>query len=96
MENPIHDSLEASPTRDIFNLMVTQPVAAPSTDTVTHFDLYPTLLELAGLRPQNGRMGLGWCALQSCQAATAPGQRIADFKAGILNRSPIYEQLWLP
>ena len=96
MENPIHDSLEASPTRDIFNLMVTQPVATPSTDTVTHFDLYPTLLELAGLRPQNGRMGLGWCALQSCQAASAPGQRIADFKAGILNRSPIYEQLWLP
>jgi phosphoglycerol transferase len=94
MENPIHDALESSPTRTVFNLIATQPVSPRVSDGITHFDLYPTLLELAGWRPQGGRMGLGYCMLRSCGTPPPPPERIRAFKDGLLNRSPVYESLW--
>lgn len=96
MENPIHDALEAIPERVIFNLIATRPVERLASDQVTHFDMYPMLLSLAGLDPEGGRMGLGWCLLQRCNTPLPSPQRIDDFKAGLLNRSPVYETLWLP
>jgi phosphoglycerol transferase len=94
MENPIHDALEASPRRSIFNLIVSQPVEPRAGDGITHFDMFPTLLELSGLHPTGGRMGLGYCMLSRCQTPPPPADRIPRFKAGLLNRSPVYEALW--
>ncbi|MEY4760159.1 MAG: hypothetical protein RLZZ200_15 [Pseudomonadota bacterium] len=94
MENPIHDTLETTKQRTIYNLIATSPVEKAATETLTHFDLYPTLLELAGFRPEGGRLGLGYCQLQRCEAPKPPPERIQVFKGGILNRSPVYESLW--
>jgi phosphoglycerol transferase len=94
MENPIHDTLETFKQRTIYNVIATDPVEQRTTDTITHFDVYPTLLELAGFRPEGGRMGLGYCLLLRCQAPVPPPGRTGVFKNGILNRSPVYETLW--
>jgi phosphoglycerol transferase len=94
MENPIHDALEASKHRRIFNLIVAQPNELRLGDSVNHFDLYPTMLELVGLHPEGGRMALGYCMLKRCATPLPPPQRTPDFKAGLLNRSPVYEALW--
>ncbi len=96
MENPIHDTLEGSANRVIFNMIATRPAELPLGNEITHFDMYPTLLELAGLHPEGGRMALGWCLLQRCNTPAPPVDRIAQFKEGLLNRSPTYETLWLP
>lgn len=94
MENPIHDALETSKHRTIFNLIATQPVETSLAGPIDHFDMYPTLLELVGLHPEAGRMGLGYCMLKRCATPAPPEARIAQFKAGLLNRSPTYEALW--
>ncbi|MEN9704769.1 MAG: hypothetical protein RLZZ393_648 [Pseudomonadota bacterium] len=94
MENPLHDTLETFSKRTIYNVIATDPVEIRSTDTITHFDLYPTLLELAGFHPEGGRMGLGYCLLQRCGTPAPSPDRIRIFKGGILNRSPVYESLW--
>ena len=96
MENPIHDTLEHSPKRVIFNLIAARPAEAPLGNEITHFDMYPTLLELAGLHPEGGRMALGWCLLQRCNTPSPPADRVEQFKQGLLNRSPTYETLWVP
>ena len=94
MENPIHDLLEASPKRSIFNLIVAAPNEQRAGDGIDHFDLYPTILELAGIHPDGGRMGLGYCMLKRCNTPLPPAERIQTFKRGLLNRSPVYESLW--
>ena len=94
MENPIHDALETSKKRTLFNLIVSQPVEAKLGDGIDHFDMYPTMLELIGIHPQAGRMGLGYCMLKRCATPVPPQERIPQFKAGLLNRSPVYEALW--
>jgi len=94
MENPIHDTLETSPKRTVFNLIATDPVETRLADGITHFDMFPTLLELAGFRAEGGRIGLGYCMLKRCATPAPPTQRIQAFKDGLLNRSPVYESLW--
>lgn len=94
MENPIHDTLETLPKRTIFNLIATQPVEQRLADGITHFDMYPTLLELAGFRPEGGRMGLGYCMLARCGTPAPPPERLPVFRKDLLNRSPVYEALW--
>ncbi len=94
MENPIHDILETSKHRTIFNLIVSKPVETKLGDGIDHFDMYPTMLELLGLHPAAGRMGLGYCMLKRCATPAPPAERIPQFKDGLLNRSPVYEALW--
>ncbi len=94
MENPIHDALEASPQRNIFNLIVASPNELRLSDSIDHFDLFPTMLELVGLHPEAGRMGLGYCMLKRCGTPAPPPERFQQFKDGVLNRSPVYEALW--
>ena len=94
MENPIHDTLETSPARTVFNLIATDPVETRLTDGFTHFDMFPTLLELAGFHPDGGKLGLGYCMIKRCETAPPPADRIRQFKEGLLNRSPVYEALW--
>jgi phosphoglycerol transferase len=94
MENPIHDALETSSKRTIFNLIATDPVEKLVADGITHFDMFPTLLELAGFRAEGGRLGLGYCMLSRCGTPAPPPERLRTFKEGILNRSPVYEMLW--
>ncbi len=94
MENPVHDALEASPNRSIFNLIVASPNALRLGDSINHFALFPTMLELVGLHPEAGRMGLGYCMLQRCGTPPPPPERFQQFKDGVLNRSPLYEALW--
>jgi phosphoglycerol transferase len=94
MENPIYDALESSKKRTLFNLIVSQPVEAKLSDGIDHFDMFPTMLELIGIHPQAGRMALGYCMLKRCATPAPPEERILQFKAGLLNRSPVYEALW--
>jgi phosphoglycerol transferase len=94
MENPLHDTLETSPKRTVFNLIATEPSETRLTDGITHFDMFPTLLELAGFRAEGGKIGLGYCMLKRCGTPPPPPERIQAFKDGLLNRSPVYETLW--
>jgi len=94
MENPVFKKLNGDKNRRVFNLIVSDPVEAPSSPRVTHFDMFPTILEVLGLGTEAGRLGLGYCMLQRCAIPAPPVGRFAEFEAGVLNRSDVYLALW--
>lgn len=94
MENPVFAQLEANKQRRVFNLIVSRPAEVPVSPRVDHFDMFPTILNVLGFRTASGRLGLGYCMLASCGTARPPEERFGRFEGGILNRSPVYIDLW--
>ncbi|MEP7312651.1 MAG: sulfatase-like hydrolase/transferase [Pseudomonadota bacterium] len=94
MENPVFDKLNGDKHRRVFNLIITDPLETPSSPHMTHFDMFPTILKTVGFKTEAGRLGLGYCMLQSCDIPEPPQKRIKEFEAGILNRSRVYLSLW--
>lgn len=90
--NPVFDKLKQAPQRGIFNVMIGTDLPQRNTDSVVHFDFFPTLVELAGLRVEGDRLGLGYSAIGTPQAAR-PEQRPSVSLLG-LNGSPRYRALW--
>ena len=96
MGNSVYRTLTSEPKRTVFNLILGggRPLAK-NTDAVTHFDMLPTMLELAGMRVIGERAGLGYSAIGDA-AVPRPPDRLA--RIGELTRhvSPGYRRLWEP
>ena len=66
----------------------------PMRPTITHFDLYPTVLAALGFTVEGDRLGLGYNVF-SKDILPPQGYR-EELKDNVLSRSRIYEALWLP
>lgn len=86
--NPVYEELQRTGERQLFNLVVSDRMPAPLRRVLVPFDLYPTLLELLGLRPDGGRLGLGISAFSEAP----PLQPTLPLAA--LTASDGYRQLW--
>jgi phosphoglycerol transferase len=60
MMNPLYDLLSSSSNgRRIFNLFITNKEVTKSRETITHFDIFPTVLDLMGFEFESKRLALG-------------------------------------
>ncbi len=91
--NPLWDKLENAPRRGMFNLFVGENLPPPNTDEILPFDLFPTLVELAGLRVPGDRLGLGYSAVGEMDAAR-PAGRAGQWSLSTVRGSARYDQLW--
>lgn len=94
--NPVVRKLEqAGDRRSIFNLFVGEGLPPPNTAEFLPFDLYPTLVELAGIRVPGDRLALGYSAVGT-KEAQKPAVRERDWSLAVVRGSPRYDALWQP
>jgi phosphoglycerol transferase len=93
MENPVYEKLTSVKKRRIFNLFISKDRLAKSAETITHFDVFPTLLDFVGLEVSGGRMGLGRSGFSLEKNLFEEGRenRMSEL---IMNYSPSYVKLW--
>jgi phosphoglycerol transferase len=89
--NPAYEKLlQRGPTRSIFNLFLGDGLPPANTDELIPFDLFPTLVELAGIRVEGDRLGLGYSAVG---AIDTPRPDLAS-RAQPVGVSAAYDRLW--
>lgn len=94
--NPVWRQLEqAGERRSIFNLFVGEGLPQPNTTEFLPFDLFPTLVELAGIRVPGDRLGLGYSAVGT-KEAQVPAARAQHWSLAVVRGSPRYDALWRP
>ena len=93
--NPVYEKLLAYPRRTIFNKFISLNPPQKHFDNIIPFDLFPTLLEFAGVNVAGGRLGLGYSAFFNANSAAPPpsASRI-EASPVIMNPSSAYERLW--
>jgi phosphoglycerol transferase len=91
--NSVHDVLVKAPRRGMFNLFVGDHLPAASTRELLPFDLFPTLVELAGIDVNGDRLGLGYSAVGDVDTENAD-ERADDWSLGALRGSSRYDALW--
>ncbi len=91
--NPLSAQLTQRAHRTIFNTFVSAAMPAPNRAQVLHFDMFPTILELTGFATGDGRLGLGYSAINA-HAPAPPPARLRDMEKDLLNRSNSYLALW--
>ncbi len=80
--------------RSVYNRMLTHSRLAPNRDTISHFDLAPTLLVALGFELEDGRFGLGCAALGAVRCDPLVDE--ADAEQMLRRHSAFYEALWTP
>lgn len=95
MYNPAHEVLDAMPKRYIYNQLISQQKITKTRDHITHFDIFPTLLELSGFHIEGGKLGLGFTAItpNNIQPETNAFEQMEE---DLLNESETYIELWKP
>lgn len=92
--NPKFDILSSE--RSIFNLFLSEDETLSKTrDLVTHFDIFPTILEFIGFHIPHGRLGLGYSGLDN-DNVVPPKEYFKDLKAALGGISETYKALWQP
>jgi phosphoglycerol transferase len=92
MDNPVYDKLQAHSERTIFNMIISPQKLVKNTNTIVHFDLLPTLLDLLGIQYEGNQLGLGYSAISP--RFVQPADRLALMEASIAQYSKTYNQLW--
>lgn len=95
MRNDLSPQLDQAGTRTVFNRFLLPGAPRPTRDTITHFDLMPTLLTIAGFDVPGGRLGFGYGALAPDDAPYPP-RWLDNLRDNVLNYSEFYNRLWLP
>jgi phosphoglycerol transferase len=91
--NPLYDKLVQAPRRGIFNLFIGRDLPRPNTGELLPFDLFPTLVELAGIRVPGDRLGLGYSAVGEVEVAR-PANRAQEWSLAAVRGSARYDELW--
>lgn len=92
MANPLMPKLESAPYRFLFNLIISNRKLNKYSDNVVHFDMLPIILDSLGFQYPQGRLGLGYSALEP--STSIPPDRIPVMDKEIENHSKIYNKLW--
>lgn len=94
MENPVSSVLNAEPERYVYDRFLSGAAGKPWRGAVTHFDFFPSILEMLGFTSASRRAGLG----TSFVGAAIPGfQSPLDdpgYDAGLREHSALYTNLW--
>jgi phosphoglycerol transferase len=90
--NPAYEKLQRG-ERLIFNRFFAPAPWRPNTSELLHFDLFPTLLDLLGLKVVGDRLGLGYSAVGEL-AAPRPADRMQALSFPTLSGSAAYRGLW--
>jgi phosphoglycerol transferase len=91
--NPVYDKLQQGGERHIFNRFFLPKPLDSNTDELVHFDLFPTLLDLLGMKVVGGRLGLGYSAVGG-PAVPRPANRLENLDFPTLSGSAQYKRLW--
>ena len=62
--------------------------------TITHFDLFPSILSALGFTVEGGRLGFGYDVFS--RDVLPPEGHVEKLRKRVLSHSEIYESLWLP
>lgn len=94
---PLNSKFNIAKTdRGIFNLFISSDDSlSKARDTVTHFDIFPTILEFMGFVVPSGRLGLGYSALATDNSGPPDGY-LLELEAALRGPSETYKKLWLP
>ncbi len=93
MPNPVYDRLVRAPRRGMFNLFVGDRLPPANGDELLPFDLFPTLVELAGLHVPGDRLGLGYSMVGEVEAPRA-ANRAQEWSLDTVRGSARYDRLW--
>lgn len=92
--NPAYEKLtQDGQRRGIFNLFVGKDLPAPNTGEIVPFDLFPTLVELAGIRVDGDRLALGYSAVGGIDTERPP-DRAEQTSLAASRPSARYDRLW--
>lgn len=94
MPNTLAEKLERTGEMSVYNLFLGDGLPRPNRDQIVHFDLFPTLLQMAGFGVEGGRLGLGYAAFGDL-AVRPPESRVEQINTSWNNPSPEYLALWL-
>ncbi len=93
MPNSIYDLVEKEPKRTIYNKWISKEPFIANKNTITHFDIAPTILDFIGIKVMGGRYGLGYSGYGSESNDYPPGL-IDDYFLHLNKRSIFYNSLW--
>lgn len=93
MKNPLSDILAKNNSRTIFNLILTTTPWQKSREDITHFDMFPTILDSLGFHYPKGQLGLGYTAFKRLGANHPPKNRKKLMKSHLEEYSKTYAQL---
>ena len=83
-----------SSQRSIFNLFVSEDKSFLKTrDFLTHFDMFPTILEFIGFQVLNAQLGLGYSAF-SHEHNLSKDDHFEKLDAALAGTSESYKALW--
>lgn len=95
MYNPVHQELDHTKERYIFNRFISNTPITKNRENILHFDLFPTILEFIGFQVEGGQLGLGFSGIS--QNTPLPTATIyEDMNKDLLNNSEKYLKLWQP
>jgi phosphoglycerol transferase len=83
----------SSGKRTLFNRFISSQALELNRESVNHFDMYPTLLEIAGLDIENGRLALGYSGINTINLIEYQSFRQNLAENG-MNYSPKYLSFW--
>jgi phosphoglycerol transferase len=93
MGNPVEQELKKNPGRNIFNRFISNDPIVKNTDEILPFDMFPTLVEFAGIHVEGGRLGLGYSAFGAPNGKQPNALRV-EAALGNLEFSAVYRKLW--
>lgn len=92
MRNPLSGKLQNGGERGVYNLILTPEPVKAQTNSVSRFDMLPTMLAAMGWRINGDRLGLGVNGFAPAARRSGDWRRQLDRAAG--NKSPEYLKLW--
>ena len=93
MGNPAISKLQSSPNRYVFNLIVSDKKLSKNTNSITHYDMFPTILSALGFNFSGNGLALGRTAL-GLATSNLFSERLAKLNMIYNHPSPAYNNLW--
>lgn len=93
MVNPLHETLLQVPERTIFNLFLSSRSLQKNRERITHFSIFPTLLDMLGFSLEGRRLGLGASGFGAPDPSYVV-ERTPDLNARLAGRSELYRKFW--
>lgn len=79
-------------SRSIFNMFITSAKLTSNTDTMTHFDVFPTVLTVLDFKPEKGKAGLGCSVLGKNECKSIAEEDLINSK--LSKQSHLYNSKW--
>jgi phosphoglycerol transferase len=95
MKNVVSSTLEQSPNRYVFNMVVDQAPLKKNRDTIFHVDLFPTVLNILGITWPSNQLAMGYSAVAEHPPNLSSSERFDIIEQVVSSKSNRYDRLWL-